>query len=402
MGADASRIVERVENSDDTTKIEVTNCRKKIKGSHIKLISSKLKDIKCLTLKNCHLKVLPTELKNSNTKWEIEELHLPNNTLRHIPRSVGSMFPTLKILDLSCNCVKTVTEASQLHKLTSLLELDLEENKITELPLAITKIETLISLNLSKNVVTCIPVELTALSNLRSLNLSRNKISSIPEEVFCSLSGLQELDIRFNLISDLPPEISELKSLTILNAEHNDLKSLPEEISLLSSLTELRLPYNRITKLPDELTKLGQLKVLTLHHNKLFDIPLKEWGEAFTNLTSFTLAANPLDSTTLEFMSKYGALGLLNKADAAKAHRAKNIGGGTMRIAPSSADTGGHKYVFNLFSSRVPPQGARRMSGGNADEFKIPQFGIQSNFSSQSMSSLERKKGPGRLIYIFM
>lgn len=80
-----------------------------------------------------------------------------------------------------------------LTQLTNLTQLDLGQNKMTELPTSI-----------------------GVLDSLTTLNLSGNYLVNIPPEVLQPLVRLRTLDVRCNLLKTLPKEISALTSLRIM------------------------------------------------------------------------------------------------------------------------------------------------------------------------------------------
>ncbi|HQP16886.1 MAG TPA: leucine-rich repeat domain-containing protein, partial [Bacteroidales bacterium] len=61
------------------------------------------------------------------------------------------------------------------------------------------------------------------------LNLQRQRLAEVPAEIF-SFEHLEELNLSHNRIKELPGQIGELKNLTILNLSHNKLVELPLEI----------------------------------------------------------------------------------------------------------------------------------------------------------------------------
>ena len=58
-------------------------------------------------------------------------------------------------------------------------------------------------------------------SNVTTLNFSFKELTFLPPYELYGLESLKEFDISLNQLTSLPPEISELKSLTILNSNYS-------------------------------------------------------------------------------------------------------------------------------------------------------------------------------------
>ncbi|XP_014849739.1 PREDICTED: leucine-rich repeat-containing protein 19 isoform X1 [Poecilia mexicana] len=82
---------------------------------------------------------------------------------------------------------------------------------------------TLVELYLDENRVTTVPAKFfSGLSHLRVLSLSRNNISSLDPEAFSRLDVLEKLDLSNNKLTDLCDKtFINLKSLKILNLQEN-------------------------------------------------------------------------------------------------------------------------------------------------------------------------------------
>jgi len=52
--------------------------------------------------------------------------------------------------------------------------------------------------------------------------------------------------------------------------------------------------------------QLSQLKVLLLNNNKISEIPFEMLGEKLTEIQTFDIKDNPLNASTLEFITKFG------------------------------------------------------------------------------------------------
>lgn len=96
-----------------------------------------------------------------------------------------------------------------------------------------------------------LPSEIKELDALRDLDLSDNKISDIPSEIG-TLTLLTELNLRRNHLTDLPRELGNLRFLTELNIDHNRLSVLPSTLANLTCIVYLSLDINNFRIVPSE------------------------------------------------------------------------------------------------------------------------------------------------------
>lgn len=82
---------------------------------------------------------------------------------------------------------------------------------------------------------------------MQNLNLNHNQIITLPENVFNSLTQLEQLGLEYNKIENLPKNI------------FNDVHILHE----------IMLSENSLTTLPFSITKLNYLERLELYNNPL-------------------------------------------------------------------------------------------------------------------------------------
>ncbi|KAJ8428950.1 hypothetical protein Cgig2_009821 [Carnegiea gigantea] len=178
-------------------------------------------------------------------------------------------------------------------KLSSLVSLDLSENRIVALTDTIGGLSSLERLDLHSNRISQLPESIGDLLNLIFLDLRGNNLASLPPSIG-RLVRLEELDLSSNQLSSLPDTIGSLASLKRLNVETNDLEELPHTIGQCSSLQELRLDYNRLKALPEAVGKIGSLEILTVRYNNIRQLPttmstlnkLRELDVSFNELES--------------------------------------------------------------------------------------------------------------------
>ncbi|CAH9088255.1 unnamed protein product [Cuscuta epithymum] len=176
-------------------------------------------------------------------------------------------------------------------KLSSLISLDLSENRLTALPTSIGGLGSLQKLSLRGNGIIELPDSIGDLHKLISLDLGGNHLKSLPASI-ARLVHLHELDLSSNMISSLPEGISSLVSLKRLIVETNDLEELPHTIGHCSSLVELRVDYNRLKALPEAVGRITTLEILSVRYNNVRQLPttmaslenLKELNVSFNEL----------------------------------------------------------------------------------------------------------------------
>ncbi|GJV44206.1 plant intracellular Ras-group-related LRR protein 4-like protein [Tanacetum coccineum] len=207
-----------------------------------------------------------------SSKKGTKDLDLRNKLMEQIewlPDSIGKL-STLITLDLSEN--RLVTLPSSISGLSSLTKLDLHSNRIIELPESIGDLLSLVFLDLRGNQLTSLPATLSRLIRLQELDLSSNSLSVLPESIG-SLVNLQKLNIETNDIEEIPHVIGRCVSLKELLADYNKLKALPEAVGKLEALEVLSVRYNNIGRLPTTMSSLTCLKELNVSFNELDSVP---------------------------------------------------------------------------------------------------------------------------------
>ena len=150
---------------------------------------------------------------------------------------------------------------------------------------------------------------ITRLSLLTVLNLNENRLSELPESLE-ELACLKELYLAKNKFSLIPAAIFRPKlrlSLRLLDMSMNQLKEIPSQICLMKMLTNLKLDGNSISYLPYNIEMLTSLKYLSIAKNNLKILP---HGFCVLSIDSLDLSGNPLDS---------------NAANCIRANRLKDI-----------------------------------------------------------------------------
>jgi Leucine-rich repeat (LRR) protein len=109
--------------------------------------------------------------------------------------------------------------------------------------------------------------------HLRELDLQFNRLRNIPYEIK-QLSELHTLLLYWNDFETFPLPATFLDNLQVLTLDRNLIGHLPPEIGKLTSLKRLQLTHNRIRTLPIQMTRLNQLTSITLSDNPIAELQL--------------------------------------------------------------------------------------------------------------------------------
>ena len=243
-----------------------------------------------LDMSSCALESIP-DLSN---QLNLTVLKLAHNTIGTIPLEVKHL-TNLRILDLSFNDIQVLPPAV-LEGLTSLVELNADNNALSYLPSEIVKCCALRSLSLCHNKLSNLPLQLNKLP-IASLKVRGNLLvefsCKLPLMTVCDyaenqldalgegclyLAACHSLCLSGNSLNALPAGVLTWTSLVALNLSHNNLSSLPVELNSLSQLQELQAQGNQLSHLPS-LFGLYKLEVVNFSFNAFVEIPatLSHW-----------------------------------------------------------------------------------------------------------------------------
>ena len=265
----------------------------------------KFKNLKTLTLRRCpsvqletlfeQIKDLPnlTELQivfsekvklpdNMGLLKSVKTLDLNGNKLNELPSGLESMV-SLETINLHNNPYLDMDNACLvLSKLGKLKSVKLSGCKIVKLSDNLVKLSQVEELDLNLNSIETFPTGLDGLKNLRTLNLSKNsKLNTI--QVFSSLSNipnLEELNLTDCGLTEVNAGIGVMTKLKKLILTNNPIKKLAPEIGNLSQLEELYLGAGLLqrervplTELPSTIGKCMNLKKVDLRMCQLASLP---------------------------------------------------------------------------------------------------------------------------------
>jgi Leucine-rich repeat (LRR) protein len=224
-----------------------------------------------LQLNNNNLTSLPQSFTQLTA---LESLNLNENQLNSLPNSLNSMknltkftvnnnnlsnFPAInqlaKLQLLECK-KNSITRFSDLSGNVSLTILDCSENKMTDLPQFPSNSGSLQQVSFAFNQISDI-LPLTNSSNLSQIDLHNNKITNLPVEI-TKLQQLKHFDVSNNDLSDLQGELGLLPLLNKLLVEGNPLKKFPRA-RLTGKISELKqYLISRIDQSSESFNKIAQ------------------------------------------------------------------------------------------------------------------------------------------------
>ncbi|KRZ72243.1 Slit -like protein 2 protein [Trichinella papuae] len=306
------------------------------------LINSPLDSLRILDLSRNHLtnfnvgdtadaggRLAAQTLSNVTTS-NLQQLYLNDNRLEKI--DFGQSLVSLRRLDLSRNLLASTFElsgAGLLEHMPSLRELylsgngighldedafvdlpqlssvALDNNRLLEVPAALSILPNLTAVDLSHNrIVHLGPSSLDGPASLRWLNLSSNGLMQVDRRAFGAVSGLRVLDLSNNAIEQLSTScFDEAINLHELYLQGNQLAGLHGVLVNLPALRSVDLSSNRLSTLdlgllPAELERLhagnNNLRKVTYFIRRLRTSSSKLQYADFSNNSLKTLDANSL------------------------------------------------------------------------------------------------------------
>ena len=202
-----------------------------------------------------------------NALTGLTHLDLHSNQLSGSIPTLTSL-TSLRHLDLSSN--ELSGGILNLNGLTSLEYLSLWDNQLTgSIPTTLNSRTTLLEVRLNSNLLTDAIPDVSALTRLTTLDLSNNRLTGAIPDV-SALAMLTTLDLSNNRLSGaIPATLNSRTGLTHLALNHNQLTgAIPAGLGLFTELQKLSLRNNQLTgTIPAELGNLTNLKVTRFASN---------------------------------------------------------------------------------------------------------------------------------------
>ena len=162
----------------------------------------------------------------------VKKLRLARNEFASLPPEMGNYLKQCTKLDLQWNKIREIPQC--LLELPSINELNLSHNDLIDIPDVLEWSASLSVLDLSYNHLSNLPKSAVA-PTLQNLNISNNQFRTVPHCV-CSFVGLTTLNIAENSrIQYLPSVLGRLKKLLDLNLDGLNLKDPPKSVRITTA-----------------------------------------------------------------------------------------------------------------------------------------------------------------------
>ncbi|ELU16824.1 hypothetical protein CAPTEDRAFT_186132 [Capitella teleta] len=218
-----------------------------------------------------------------NSISSIPDASGPADTLFHLnlESNVFTVFPdwevfgkSLKYLNLVENDLTEITE-DMFRNITELTELLLVNNKLRSDSFSLPGSLKLQVLLLSGNSLTEFP-GVGNITTLQNLNLENNQLTNIPAEILSKLTSLQTLNLAGNqmTVDGIPDVAGPNETLTTLVLNNNPINEMPRWSTLAGALTSFSLTQTTVSELTDEdLDYYPVLKNLAISNSNITEFP---------------------------------------------------------------------------------------------------------------------------------
>ncbi len=138
-------------------------------------------------------------------------------------------------------------QEKMIARLLSIVELNYNHQKLTQIPPCIAGLHNLTALRLYSNELSLVPSSIGELTALKTLILTANKLCELPHSIG-QLGNLEELWLGFNQLQSLPVSLGQLNQLSSVYLQHNQLKEIEESLFKNSSIHTFFIFGNPLTK----------------------------------------------------------------------------------------------------------------------------------------------------------
>ncbi|KAF3699122.1 Carboxypeptidase N subunit 2 Carboxypeptidase N 83 kDa chain [Channa argus] len=156
------------------------------------------------------------------------ELHLEWNKISELADNIFSALTKLNVLNLRGNLLTIFSDKVFGFEASNLKELNLKDNRLTKLS-SLSNLTSLFNLMLSSNQLSNLPEDIFRnITQLENLDLSENQLTFLPESIFSNLFGIQVIHLHKNNLTKLDAKLFEDQHLIQqLYLSDNQLETLP-------------------------------------------------------------------------------------------------------------------------------------------------------------------------------
>lgn len=210
------------------------------------------------------------EKKNEKGKIDVKQVLPPDSDQLLIKNSISKQSNSKNYTSKNSTSISSIISSKSIK--SEITKLNIGQNQFTSIE-SFTGCESLINFHAFSNEIRTIsPSLLNQLANLETLNLNNNKIKELPTEI-SNLKNLKILTMNNNLLSCIPNSIVRLENLHTLELADNKMVILPELINYMIGLVKLSCPGNKLLKLPETISFMATLRYLDVALNKLRYLP---------------------------------------------------------------------------------------------------------------------------------
>eukprot|EP00942_MAST-04A_sp_MAST-4A-sp1_P000681 g681.t1 len=177
----------------------------------------------------------------------LKVMRINHGPLEVLPDNTDRSFQQLSVLDL---CYNELTEVPESLGNLKIIRLDLSNNKLNALSDGIWANSYTLNLFLDNNYISKIPISIENARTLSNLYVNNNSLVDVPQEVFTL--NLRSLFLDGNYLTNVPKEIEKVQTLQILHLHNNNIKNVINSIGRLVRLRILDLRNNSIKELSEE------------------------------------------------------------------------------------------------------------------------------------------------------
>ncbi|XP_069568632.1 carboxypeptidase N subunit 2 isoform X1 [Brachyistius frenatus] len=159
---------------------------------------------------------------------QLTELHLEGNKIAQLGDDIFSVLTKLKVLNIRGNLLTTFSDKVFGFKHSHLKELNLRGNRLTELS-SLSSLTSLTDLIVSSNRLSNLPKDIFRnVTVLENLDLSENQLTSLPEKIFYDLAAIKAIHLHKNNLTKVDAKLFEDQMLIEqLYMSDNQLETLP-------------------------------------------------------------------------------------------------------------------------------------------------------------------------------